>query len=182
MSDRKPGRGSDQFPLRLPDGMRERIKVAAEANGRSMNAEIIARIEATLQVTEKNIAVKDVLPSLFSIYEGLEEGIDAILDRLDRLESQIAGTAPKPGKEDLKPSGTESPTPSPPWDDEHVAPLLDKWISRQPDPKPTRDEALTSILMQGLVKPEKNSNDDVLSQGSSSKGLSPTRPKRQIKL
>lgn len=45
MADRKPGRGSDQFPLRLPDGMRDRIREAAEANGRSMNAEIVARLE-----------------------------------------------------------------------------------------------------------------------------------------
>lgn len=45
MSDLKPGRGSDQFPLRLPDGMRERIKDAADRNGRSMNAEIVATLE-----------------------------------------------------------------------------------------------------------------------------------------
>lgn len=31
----------DKFMLRLPDGMRERIKRAAEGNNRSMNAEII---------------------------------------------------------------------------------------------------------------------------------------------
>ena len=35
------GRGADQFPLRLPDGMREKIKAEAEENGRSMNQEII---------------------------------------------------------------------------------------------------------------------------------------------
>lgn len=31
----------DKYVLRLPDGMRDRIKAAADANGRSMNAEII---------------------------------------------------------------------------------------------------------------------------------------------
>lgn len=35
----------DKFMLRLPDGMRERIKAAAEANNRSMNAEIVATLE-----------------------------------------------------------------------------------------------------------------------------------------
>ncbi len=30
--------------LRLPDGMREKIKAAADANGRSMNAEIITAL------------------------------------------------------------------------------------------------------------------------------------------
>lgn len=41
----KTGRGSDQFVLRLPDGMRDRIKAAAERNNRSMNAEIVATLE-----------------------------------------------------------------------------------------------------------------------------------------
>lgn len=36
---------SDKFMLRLPDGMRERIKVAAETNNRSMNSEIVAALE-----------------------------------------------------------------------------------------------------------------------------------------
>lgn len=38
-------RESDRFMLRLPDGMRDRIKVAAESNNRSMNAEIVATLE-----------------------------------------------------------------------------------------------------------------------------------------
>ncbi|MDK1377121.1 MULTISPECIES: Arc family DNA-binding protein [unclassified Sinorhizobium] len=41
----KPGRGSDQFPLRLPDGMRDQLKEEADKNNRSMNAEIVARLE-----------------------------------------------------------------------------------------------------------------------------------------
>ncbi|MGV2104384.1 Arc family DNA-binding protein [Rhizobium sp. 21-4511-3d] len=45
MVGKQPGRGSDQFPLRLPDGMRDRIKESAERNGRSMNAEIVAMLE-----------------------------------------------------------------------------------------------------------------------------------------
>ncbi|MDX0572138.1 Arc family DNA-binding protein [Sinorhizobium medicae] len=39
------GRGSDQFPVRLPEGMRDRIKARAQANGRSMNTEIIHLLE-----------------------------------------------------------------------------------------------------------------------------------------
>lgn len=37
----------DKFMLRLPDGMRELIKDAAESAGRSMNAEIVQRLEAS---------------------------------------------------------------------------------------------------------------------------------------
>lgn len=39
------GRESDKFMLRLPDGMRYRIRLAASKNNRSMNAEIVATLE-----------------------------------------------------------------------------------------------------------------------------------------
>jgi hypothetical protein len=41
----KPVRDQDKVMLRLPDGMRERLKEAAKSNTRSMNAEIVARLE-----------------------------------------------------------------------------------------------------------------------------------------
>ena len=41
-----PSDQHDKFMLRLPDGMRDRIKAAADANGRSMNAEIVACLNA----------------------------------------------------------------------------------------------------------------------------------------
>lgn len=40
-----PSEKLDQYMLRLPDGMRDRIKTAAEAANRSMNAEIVATLE-----------------------------------------------------------------------------------------------------------------------------------------
>ena len=47
--DLKPavGRESDKFMLRLPEGMRDRIAELAKQNNRSMNAEIVARLEQT---------------------------------------------------------------------------------------------------------------------------------------
>ncbi|MCU0904868.1 MAG: Arc family DNA-binding protein [Tabrizicola sp.] len=44
-----PSQSQDKFILRLPDGMRDHIRIAAEANNRSMNAEIIARLSASLR-------------------------------------------------------------------------------------------------------------------------------------
>lgn len=38
-------RDSDKFMLRLPDGLRDRIKAKADQNGRSMNAEIVQVLE-----------------------------------------------------------------------------------------------------------------------------------------
>ncbi|MFQ6181852.1 Arc family DNA-binding protein [Sinorhizobium meliloti] len=37
----------DKYVVRLPDGMRDKLKAEAERNKRSMNAEIVARLEAT---------------------------------------------------------------------------------------------------------------------------------------
>lgn len=44
MNERKP-QDQDKFVLRFPDGMRDLIKASAAASGRSMNAEIIHRLE-----------------------------------------------------------------------------------------------------------------------------------------
>lgn len=46
-------RDSDKFMLRLPDGMRKRIADAAEESSRSMNGEIVARLQESF---EPNIA------------------------------------------------------------------------------------------------------------------------------
>ncbi|MET4686206.1 Arc family DNA-binding protein [Sinorhizobium fredii] len=46
---KKVAQPQDKYVLRLPDGMRERLKAAAEANGRSMNAEMIHRLERSFE-------------------------------------------------------------------------------------------------------------------------------------
>lgn len=45
MADKFPSDKQDKFMLRLPDGMRDKIAQDAKAAGRSMNAEIVARLE-----------------------------------------------------------------------------------------------------------------------------------------
>ncbi|WP_068951558.1 Arc family DNA-binding protein [Pararhizobium polonicum] len=49
MADRSsyPSEQADKYLLRMPEGMREQLKEAAKRNNRSMNAEIVARIEAS---------------------------------------------------------------------------------------------------------------------------------------
>lgn len=41
---KRAGRDSDQFMVRLPDGMRKQLAEVAERNGRSMNAEVVAAL------------------------------------------------------------------------------------------------------------------------------------------
>lgn len=43
--DRFPSERMERFIVRMPDGMRDRIKAAADANNRSMNAEIVSKLE-----------------------------------------------------------------------------------------------------------------------------------------
>lgn len=42
-----PSETQERFIVRFPDGMRDRIAEAAKANNRSMNAEIVARLQST---------------------------------------------------------------------------------------------------------------------------------------
>lgn len=44
MAQDSKSRKLDQYIVRFPDGLRDRVKDAAEASGRSMNAEIVARL------------------------------------------------------------------------------------------------------------------------------------------
>lgn len=39
---------ADKFMLRLPDGMRDELKTIAAENGRSLNAEIVTRLQQSL--------------------------------------------------------------------------------------------------------------------------------------
>jgi predicted DNA-binding protein len=52
---RPPSVSQDKFIIRLPDGMRERIKEAADANGRTMTAEIVWRLEKSLTTVETRL-------------------------------------------------------------------------------------------------------------------------------
>lgn len=56
MTPKKPAiyssRTADKFVVRLPDGMRERVADVAKDNHRSMNSEIISRLEQSLLIEE----------------------------------------------------------------------------------------------------------------------------------
>lgn len=44
-----PSETQERFIVRFPDGMRDRIADAAKANNRSMNSEIVARLQASFE-------------------------------------------------------------------------------------------------------------------------------------
>lgn len=47
--DAFPSDVADKVLVRMPDGMRDKLKAAAKTNCRTMNAEIVARLEQTFQ-------------------------------------------------------------------------------------------------------------------------------------
>lgn len=48
MSD-APSQSQDKFIVRLPDGMRDRLRVIAEKNNRSMNAEVVSALQKWIE-------------------------------------------------------------------------------------------------------------------------------------
>lgn len=59
-----PSRDQNKFIVRMPDGMRDQLKRLAEANGRSMNAEIVARLERSLRPDLEPILTSDLMERL----------------------------------------------------------------------------------------------------------------------
>lgn len=65
-----PSRKLDQYIIRLPDGMRDRIKRAASLNRRSMNAEIVATLmEKYLPMTDSVEDLREQCPFSADIFE-----------------------------------------------------------------------------------------------------------------
>lgn len=67
------GRDSDKFMLRLPDGMRDRIKAVAAENGRSMNAEIVATLEKEYPVKVSQEMLCILLDASTDLLDAMEE-------------------------------------------------------------------------------------------------------------
>lgn len=51
------GRNASQFVLRMPDGLRDRVKELATQNRRSMNAELVLIVERAVKEEESKQAV-----------------------------------------------------------------------------------------------------------------------------
>lgn len=73
------GRESDKFQVRLPDGMRDAIAASGKENGRSMNAEIVARLEQSFAIQPK------ALLSLMATHVGLIQFLAESLEEVAKL-------------------------------------------------------------------------------------------------
>ncbi|NTF80877.1 Arc family DNA-binding protein [Rhizobium rhizogenes] len=80
----------DQFQLRLPPGLRDKLKAEGETWGRSTNTEIVQRLEWSLQYSPEKIAEleSEVVEQAAEISE-LEEAIAEKDDEIARLKEQV---------------------------------------------------------------------------------------------
>lgn len=85
MSDLRPGQGAESFNIRLPQGMRERIKAAADINGRSMNAEIVTTLEERYPAAAVDVRAVDTL--LHYIANAMTPA--QTLDRINEVNSKF---------------------------------------------------------------------------------------------
>ncbi|WP_348645982.1 Arc family DNA-binding protein [Rhizobium esperanzae] len=98
-----PSRKLEQYIVRFPDGMRDSLKVQAAQNGRSLNAEIVKRLQDTLEYDE-HVARHATAPEPNEADYGVsfgdhlkshptpglaKETLDNILDELRLLRSSI---------------------------------------------------------------------------------------------
>ncbi|KKA13694.1 hypothetical protein VP03_12190 [Sinorhizobium meliloti] len=81
-----PSDKQDQFMVRLPEGMRDRIADAADRNGRSMNAEIVARLEWTFGPADEEML------ALHKRIEGIERERDEAVYNLQFKERELQFT------------------------------------------------------------------------------------------
>jgi hypothetical protein len=86
----------EKYLIRFPEGLRDRIASAAKDNSRSMNAEIVARIERTFAESERDATIEQTKALLSNEGKALFE--DAVIAALRRYQLELAATTEKQQK------------------------------------------------------------------------------------
>lgn len=96
MAQDTPSRDLDKVIVRLPDGMRDDLKLMAEANKRSMNAEIVARLEESFRPPRQREPIvyvsdrPDIPPGDYDLSD--------VVARLERVTEKLKSRMPEPGE------------------------------------------------------------------------------------
>lgn len=69
-------RTADKFVLRMPDGMRSRIEVLASERHRSMNSEMIIRLERSFETTDRVTQLELLVQQLSGRIQELEQQVE----------------------------------------------------------------------------------------------------------
>ncbi|WP_082772795.1 Arc family DNA-binding protein [Methylobacterium sp. CCH5-D2] len=91
---------ADRFQVRMPPGMRERIADEARANNRSMNAEIVARLQQSLSggsmTFDKDIVREIAAETAKHIAFEIRDNFDATSFRIVEVDGRRALVPNKP--------------------------------------------------------------------------------------
>lgn len=88
---RYPSDEADRFQVRMPPGLRSRIAAQAKANGRSMNSEIIARLEMSLEIDlDAYRRDTDRLEELLRRQQSTQETMQGLLKLLEEATTRLA--------------------------------------------------------------------------------------------
>ena len=92
MSDHAPSRFLDKIVIRVPDGMRERIKRIADANNRSVNAELLILLERTYPPETKiDACLQEVADMVKKLPDEKKAGTwDEVFARLEALRNETS--------------------------------------------------------------------------------------------
>ncbi|HRQ59828.1 MAG TPA: Arc family DNA-binding protein [Azoarcus taiwanensis] len=85
-------RHADKYIVRFPDGMRDRLKASGQAAGRSLNAEIVFRLEQSFRQQGTGMfghVIGEPVAHYASVEGGKGERIREMLQAVKRLESDL---------------------------------------------------------------------------------------------
>lgn len=89
-TEKATGRDSDKIMLRVPDGMRERIAEAAKTAGRSMNAEIVLRLQDSFRGVDVDNAAETLRENQF--LKDRTAGFERMLPVMQVMQEYLAAT------------------------------------------------------------------------------------------
>lgn len=91
MAKKPTVQNEDKYVIRFPDGMRDRIKKAAERSGRSMNAEIVAALETYYPPEPSIYEVLDRVHSAIELAQNAQVTPyrKELIEALDQFSEQI---------------------------------------------------------------------------------------------
>lgn len=87
-----PSELAERFQVRFPAGMRERIKAAAEANNRSMNAEIVKRLEDSFYPVPgiKSLKTPAGVVDRPTLEDIVHDSVSQVIGRLSKIGALVA--------------------------------------------------------------------------------------------
>ncbi len=79
-------RGDEAFNVRMPAGMREELRRYAERNGRSMNAEIVARLDSSLGGASRESPLIESAYNARAHLQRVGHVLDNLIEELEKRE------------------------------------------------------------------------------------------------